>query len=128
MTERRDGDVLEKVAERVMAHEPDYEVTVTHGLLLNVTRRGAEGSLGETSSEELVRDLIGVDRERRAAQAAGCVHAPQDGTVYTTTCLPGDVRRSADYPLDAVCAGCGCPVRCGAKDEPWELKNTAGRP
>lgn len=61
-----------------------------------------------------------------------CQHQPKDGTVYTTTGLPGDLMRSLDYPLEAVCLHCGTPIRCehflpiGESGE-WRPKYPAGQ-
>jgi hypothetical protein len=44
---------------------------------------------------------------------AECEHTPQAGTIYTHTCLPVESGRAGedDYPLDAMCAVCGQPIR-----------------
>ena len=40
-----------------------------------------------------------------------CRHRPQEGTLYTTGGRVASLRRRDDFPVDAVCAGCGRPVR-----------------
>jgi hypothetical protein len=43
----------------------------------------------------------------------GHEHTPEPGTVYTSTGLPvtvGDATQD-NHPLEAVCAGCGQPIR-----------------
>jgi len=50
-----------------------------------------------------------------------CEHEPQEGTVYTTAGLPAEKARAGDT-LDAVCAGCGQPVRAASAAGPWRPK------
>lgn len=49
-------------------------------------------------------------------------HQPDETTVYDTGGLPGKVRRADDYPLDAMCKGCGKPIRCQEYGGTWTLK------
>lgn len=52
-----------------------------------------------------------------------CEHSPQEGTIYTTLCLPGSMNRRDDFPLEAMCAKCSMPIRREKYDDPqWDLK------
>lgn len=42
-----------------------------------------------------------------------CGHTPQHGTIYTRTNLPESMARAGET-VDAVCGGCGEPIRCEA--------------
>lgn len=57
------------------------------------------------------------------SSTATCTHRPQPGTLYTDTGLRATLNAlPADYPLEAMCARCGQPIRCESFRSPWELK------
>lgn len=51
-----------------------------------------------------------------------CKHAPQDGTLYTTSGLAASLSRRWDYPIDAMCISCGNPIRIDHPTDRWALK------
>lgn len=51
-----------------------------------------------------------------------CRHRPQEGTIYTTGGRQASLRRSGDFPVEAMCADCGRPVR----REQYEVTSPAG--
>lgn len=48
---------------------------------------------------------------QEASSTEGCQHRPQEGTLYTATGLKASLQRRGDFPVDAVCAVCGRPIR-----------------
>jgi hypothetical protein len=58
-----------------------------------------------------------------------CQHQPVPDTCYTLSCLPANLQRRDDYPVDAVCMHCARPIRCAEltarnAGSDWVLKYT----
>lgn len=63
---------------------------------------------------------------RAAETDADHAASPAEGTMFREGSLPADPRYADHYPVDAMCSGCGQPVRAPRYGEPF--RHTGRRP